>query len=421
MTTRESRFWKDMFIINDKNFDVNDKIISTSTPVDFPKDNKDLAIEIYHTISTDLDDDLKKRYNTKIEQTGEKINVINGTTLFENIGDELTTFVNKHNQVYTGIYELITPDLLKTLFNFNTYVVLLRYPKTNGIMGCMLSVVYNTNVFQDDQQVYSPFALTTYLCVHKQIRGHAVCMILIRKALLAAHTDGMYCSYYLEEKPFSKTGLEVIRWMRPINVQNAIKHGFKFELPSIHEKIKRKLAYSIPKLYPNYTSTLLKTPVDTGANSASTPDVEINHVLNFIKANSNSKFAWSVNKTEWDNWCSSNVFDTIVLKYLNEIVGIVTIQKKSIYVPNIGVEAPIAFIPYHISMTTPISHSKELLKAAIIYCSSIDIDMLYAFECGDFTHNILSECKAVRAGGMYIDYYNYNSKFTKKDVCMPLL
>jgi len=433
MSKSQSKYWKDMFVSQSSNTEKDEEntIISVETPIDFEKNYDELKLEIYHSV-----DDLSKFESETLAPkkipSGEIINRVQRKTLFSKIGNELIQFIRNHNQMYTGIYELIDEKLLKSLFRLNIYVFILRYQKTNKIMGCMMTVIFDTTTDFKKDDFKSPFALTSYLCIHKQLRSKGVCMLIIRKALQTAYIENIYCSYYLEEKAFSTSGLLVKRWMRPINVQSAISKGFKFELPSEREKTKRRLAYRIPILGDNFESITI---------DEKNKDNIIEKSFDFLRSSdreTRDKWIWKPTFEEWKGWVTSDTFETIALASRNsssrksEIVGLITIQYKQIYVPKTQTTSDIAFIPFHILNTGTNGNSvdivsKELLNAAIIRCSErsknkdLNIDMLYAFECGGATCQTLTTSKFVPAGGMYVDFYNFNNFYECKDIFLPLL
>lgn len=411
----DSRYWKDMFIdVNrtDDSRDSDSRVLSTDLPVDFPTKYKELEMEIYHTkVSTPPTVLTPSTIDSLTIKSGEKIIEISPTTLFDTIGNDLITFITQHNQMYTGIYELIDAKLLSTLFNLDTYVFILRYTKNNKIMGSMITVIYDSNAFTSEETLKSRFALTSYLCVHKQLRSQGVCMLLIRKALLTAHHEGILCSYYLEEKPFSKSGLSLKRCMRPINVASALSKGYTFKLPDKREKTKRKLAYAIPKNQSDYRVKLIKTDLDVEESYQFLQDTTLNvNPLNWI---------WKCTLSEWTSWCLNETFETLMLLYKNKIVGLITIQYKQIYVPTTQTISKVSFIPFHITYTT--ESTIELVNCAIRRSSECDVDMMYMFQCGSINGDVIDRCKAVGAGHMYIDFYNYTNSYSVNNIYMPLL
>ena len=387
--TAQSKYWKDMHIVNDKTTEENaendthkiNQILTREEPIDFASDYSDLDWTCYHPYSIDVHDD---------------------------INDELVKFVNKHNKVPTGIYELITPGFFKTFTGIESYLGVIRYNKTNKIMGVMISLILNTTALNTTK-----FALTTYLCVHTQLRKKGLCMMLIRKMIKEAHTNGMLCSYYLQASPFSQCALPVERWMRPINVTRALERGFEFIMPSDKNSIKYKHAYHIGNQLDNgYKYNVIKINKEINESYA--------FITLFNDRTDKPAISWKPSKKEWKTWCISDAMDTLLIKDRNgSIQGIVTLQKKQIYIPETDKLADLTFIPYHIALSE--SDHNQILNAAVIYSKKLDMDMMFMFENGVFTRDVIIANKAGSTGEMYIDFYNFNNKLSIKDVYVPLL
>lgn len=370
----------------------NGNIISTQAPNDFKPEysTDDLDWTCYHPYNIDVHRD---------------------------VNAQLIEFINKNNQMYTGIYELVNEELFRTFTEIETYLGIIRYRKNGTILGVMLSVILDTTALTTTK-----FALTSYLCVHKSLRGKGLCMMLIRNMLKEAHKNGMLCSYYLQEKPFSDSALKVERWMRPINVQRSLEKGFTFEMPSQKDKFKYKHAYFINnELQSGYLYKIAQTKKD------------INESFKFlIEMNDTTRdkaIGWIPTKKEWKQWVKSDVFDTIlVTTNVNantntntascEVCGIVTIQKKQIFIPETQQIANVGFIPYHIGHQ---SVSRVLLESSVLHSKHIDIDVLFIFESGIFNKETIESNKGQRTGCMYIDFYNYTNPYKPSGVYVPLL
>ena len=83
------------------------QILTKEEPIDFASDYSDLDWTCHHPYSLDI---------------------------HREISEELVTFVNKHNKVPTGIYELITPQFFETFTGIESYLGVIRYNKTSKIM-----------------------------------------------------------------------------------------------------------------------------------------------------------------------------------------------------------------------------------------------------------------------------------------------
>ena len=132
--------------------------------------------------------------------------------------------------------------------------------------------------------------------------------------------------------------------------------------------------------------------------------------------------------TCFSGWCLSKTFDTLILYDSKKCIqGLVTVQKKQIFIPESGCTAEITYIPYHIGQmstdlpTKQTSIAFQLLKATVLYSKVVGADMMFIFENGLFTKNVIEENKAVPTGEMYIDFYNFSNGLHAKDIFVPLL
>lgn len=385
--TSNSQYWKDMHIERSvTNISPTVKILSKDEPIQFDKEYSELKLECHYPY-TQSDHD---KYSS-----------------------EIIKFVNTNNQMYTGVYELIDEKLLNTFVGFETYMSIIRYKKNNNIMGVMFAIICNTTALNTTK-----FALTSYLCIHKKLRGKGLCMMLIRYTLKEAHNRNLYCSYYLQEKAFSGCALSVERWMRPINLESAIKKGFEFELPPKSNKTKRKYAYMIKNSLPKeYSYNVIQT------NKEITKSFKfVNELNSTLSAQQTSRLSWKPTKKEWKSWCKSDAFDTLTLIKNNKTIGVITIQKKQIFITETQCVANLTFIPYHLADISCDEFSyRILLESAIMYSKDLGVDMLFAFESGVFSKDVIQTNNFVTTGNMYIDFYNYRNSLTVSDVFVPLL
>ena len=385
-----SKYWKDMHISTHEKHETTThstkyttRILSKQQPIEFRKEYDNIKWDC-HLYTQELHDE---------------------------ISDELIKFVNDNNRMYTGMYELISKDMLETFIGLETHLLLLRYPKTNKIMGAMISIIVSTTALKKTK-----FALTTYLCIHKKLRGNALCMMVIRNALKKAHSKGIFCSYYLQENPFSMNAISVERWMRPINVENALKDGFEFGMPPKHDRHKYKYAYLVSdKLGKGYSYNIVET------------NKQILESFKFIYRSNTMKdrtdiLSWIPTKKEWKSWCKSKVFDTLVVSFEQEIIGVVTVQKKQIFIPETEKIVDLTFIPYHFANDDINDNDKKtILESAIIHSKKLKMDMIFMFEGGIFSRLCLESNKAISTGEMYIDFYNYRNPHSTQQIFTPLL
>jgi hypothetical protein len=400
MNNSKSKYWKNMYIDHlpnqdDPSGEENKTIISTEIPIDFDKPNyeDDLDLTIFNPFTIS---DVEKH------------------------GEEIVTFLNKNNMIVNGITEMMSIDLLKSIAELKSFLFILRFKKTNGIMGCMVNIPLTTNTPENTK-----YTLTTYLCVHKQLRHKAISMLIIRKALIFSHSIERLCSYYLLAQPFSKSAIPLQRWMRPINVKKTLEKGFEFVTgkgKSDRTDIKAKLRFAVTEL----PKTVSKEIIDPNNENL------LKKTYDFMKKvcvdKSTSKFMWLLNTIdEWKQWCAA--FPTLlVIKHTKkgneELSGLVSIQCKQILIPDTNSVSNVAFIPFHISESKNNNEfNAYLYRAALIYSKEKKQDVLFCLENGDLTSNILKGCNAVMTTGkMFLDFYNVVVKdLSPSDIYVPLL
>ena len=407
-----SKYWKDMFIdlsskMEGERYD-NRTIISDEVPIDFDKPNyeNDLELEIHSPFTSE--------------------------TLLS-CGDEIVAFMNKNNVMFNGITERISLELLESVVSMKSLVFILRYKKNNSIMGLMTSIPFHMNIPEN-----TPYTLTTFLCVHSGLRNKGVSMMIIRKALLHAHSKGLLCSYYLLPKPFSNSAVKVKRWMRPIDVKKTISKGFEFDTgkkSSDRTNIKTKMKFAVSDLPRN---VICKKVEATDKNF-------IHQTFEWIKkiSQTNAKFntfMWCPqNIEEWEKWCIA--FPTFFVscessstqlkskKKTTETTknegGLISIQCKEIFIPESQSISNVAHIPFH--MSEKLANSSELnnymYRSALLYAKEMNQEVLFCMQTGDMTPSILERNNAVRTTGeMCIDFYNVViDNLDIENVYVPLL
>jgi len=390
MNNSKSKYWKDMHIDHSVENQNNNEIISTEIPIDFDKPNyeDDLDLKIFNPFTPS---DVEK------------------------YGEEIVTFLNKNNKLVNGITEMMSIDLLKSIAALKSYLFLLRFKKTNGIMGCMMSIPLSANIPENTK-----YTLTTYLCVHKQLRHKAISMLIIRKALIFSHSIKIPCSYYLLSQAFSKSSIVLPRWMRPINVKKTLDKGFEFitgKGKKDRTDIKAKLRFAVIDL----PKTVSKDLIDPSDNKMIQKTFDWMKKIYKDKSQKNN-FVWSLNNiTEWKQWCQA--FPTLFVTMGEQLSGIISMQLKQIFISETNAVSNVTFIPFHISSTSNSDFNAYLYRSALIFAKENKQDVLFCVENGIFTSDVLKGCNAVPTSGkMYMDFYNVAVKgLSPSDIYVPLL
>lgn len=402
----KSKYWKDMYISgsNAHTLELN-KDKSVEKPIDLGINNS-LLISVEKPI-----DFVNQNYEDQLE-----LKIYDPFTQndLDAYGSEIMSFINEHNVMHNGITERMSISLIQSIISLNALVFILRYKKNNKIMGFMVDIPFFVNKTGNVRNT-----LTTYLCVNKQIRDKGVAMMIIRKALIHAHSRGILCSYYLLPKPFSKSAIQLKRWMRPINIEGALSRGFEFDT---HKKKgdrtnnRQKLKYAVRDL-----------PKDVHCKQICTSEI-LEKTYKWIRKNTENTeyFMWLPSDIEqWKNWCSA--FDTFFVNYKNA-GGLISIQCKEIFIPDSGCISNISFIPFHMSEKTNDKSLNEdlhsfMYKCAMQYANSKKQDALFCLETGNMTQSVMEKNNAVLTQGcMYIDFYNtILDNYNPSNLFVPLL
>ena len=438
----KSRFWKDMFVFRKSNkIDSNqvgsNQIVSDEPPIAFPSNTFPSNTFPSNTFpsNTFLSNDPIKSCTIK-----SYVHARQYMNELEPLLGDIVEFLKKNNRMYTGIYELTDIDTLRNLIeSYDTYLFLLYFHTTNDkpgyLIGIMMASMMTINVPEQNQPINQPinqsnkqkFALTYNLCVHDKVREKGVCMMLIRKGLQEAYANGILCGYYLEQKSISDCSVKVERWMRPINVQSALSHGYKFAMPKKSEKLKTKYAYSINK-NPEFKVLRLtcddidithrflcgckcKNESETGNETENDCDCGCKNECK--NERNNNKLQWCPTVEEWSQIITMNVETPFhIVKVINskrEIQGIWVLQKKTIYIPETQCNSNVVHVAFEIS-----KNQSLCLEAILWYVLNKmqSVDVMYMFQMGTLTREVLEKNKAVETGEMYLDFYNFINKQT---------
>jgi hypothetical protein len=425
-----SKYWKDMFIhhgspeitgteTGDAALDGTESVmISKKKPIDFPTEYP-FDWEIYHPLT---------------------INDV------EKFGAELSEFIQENNNMFTGITEIMSVQRLKSFIEMKRDCVLFiaRYSKNQKIMGCMMTPLFDQVIYGNNE--VSPnvrTALTTFLCVHKQIRNKGVCMYIIRKALLYAHTINVRCSYYLLPQAFSQSAISLKQWMRPVHIKNAEQHGFSFvsyNKPGDRTNKRNENMYKVKSVPKHFEWKVIETKKEMELTHQSLTDI-----IEEKSKNGNNTY-WVPRLREWKQWCKTfptiRIIDTsnrnsgatsgaTIKDKGGADIGFATVECKEIFIPKTASNGLVGFIPYFIARDSHGSPDSAeganhiVMKAALQYAHQQKRDVVLCFETGDLTRECLEENRAnPTPGETIIDFYNVvlpEEQRAPKHLFLPLL
>jgi len=366
--------WSEMFILNsNNNVRDDDLIISYDPPAKYESDKK---IKIGYEI-TDL--------------------------------DEICNFYREHNKMSTGNITLLPKSELELYLSYDHIAVLMRSinDKLMGIVISVLLPIKNLTVFDCDNndsdrtkfdynEKIIIHGCTTFLVVHSSIRGHGMCMALIRGLINRGYEKGLYCDYHTVPFKLGENSIALKSYYRPINLSRALELGFLYpDCYDIRMKTKNRVLFS-NKLPKNYSYTR--------ANIES-----LKYYLGIIK---NKKFCFYPDETLWLKWI--NDFPTYLIYYQNKIEGIVSINTIYCIISSTNKEGRVA---------TPVLCNGNIDIILKVLPNIVqDYDVLYFHVYGDVSVASLELNHFIKTDHLtWFSLYNNRILLNSTDISVPLL
>ncbi len=364
----KSKYWSDMFVsgVNDNN--LNNFIISYDKPIKYT-DNKNI------TFSNIL---LEKNY------------------------DEFCSFINKNNQMSTGNTTLLPKSELINLLKLDHFVISLRSKSKNKLIGTIISIklpILNRN---EQHSEIIKHGCTTFLNVHKALRGHGICMALIRNLINFAYDEGIYCDYHTVPFKLGNNSVKIKSWYRPLNLEQSIKLGFLYSgYDDTQMKRRNRLKYRTI-LPPNHT--YVKTTIDNAIVS-----LKLYQTLTESK-----KFVFYPDINLWIKWIEN--FPTYIIYKNNIEIGIVSINTIHCIIDNTKEEGRLA-LPVICA-----GDIKSVLPVLIHICNNIGYSVLYLYQYGDINKKSLEKVNALQnKDNSWFSLYNNKINIGEEDISVPLL
>ena len=330
----------------------------------------------------------------------EQKNIIMSRTIKKEEYDEVYEYLNEQNKMISGVYTLLPKQELAKYMHFDALSVLMRTQIDNSLIGTILSIPFPIKCEND----IINHGCTTYLNVHSKLRGHGLCMALIRELSQFAYEQKLYCSYSLTSFPLSTKSFEIVSWYRPINIPVSIGLGFSYpnwNQPSKFSQNKVKYNTKCPKKYV--------------CNQVLSKNVE-NAYKFYMKINENKKFVFYPDITLFSKWIEN--YPTYTVLFDKKIVGIFSINSVYCKMEN-NMEGklclPLLFNAYK-------EHSSNVFKCCIFIANERQYDVLYTHCVGDITRKILEENNAIETPRKsYFSLYNNSMDLTSEEIYVPLL
>ncbi len=366
-----SKFWKDMFVktsCNNKLENNNNFIISEKEPI-----NRDLS---------------------------KKVDIIRG--IEDDDGTEVYRFIKNQNIMQSGNITLLPFNELKKYLSFDGHPLLMRGGSKKSLVGFVISIPFKVRCLYNDDEKIITHGCTSFLNVHKSLRGHGMCMTLIRELIKWGYEKKIYCGYHTTENKIGSNGVKINSWYRPLHLDKSIKLGFLYpDYDDIRSKRKTRLKYDT------------KIPSSCEISRV----LESNHIESlevYKKLVESKKFSFYPELSFWKRWVQ--YFPTYIVKKDNQYVGLYTLTSLHCRIQSTQMDGNLA---------TPLICVGEMpytLSCLIHTAKERNYDVLYLYEIGDIDNEVLVNSKALKTNTVqWFNMYNNNISLNATDIYVPLL
>jgi len=364
---KESKYWKEMYISADNNASPDSFIISKQPPAPY----------------TDRD-------NIKISRG-----------IVQEEYEEVCAFIEQHNRMSTGNTTLLPKEELVRYLSLPNTSVLMRSP--NGkLMGLIISLelpVRNKNKTNEEIIVHG---CTTFLNVHGSLRGHGLCMALIRGLIGYGFEDGHYCDYHMVAFELGANSIPLNSWFRPIRLERAKDLGFLYPGYGNPRNSRRNRL--------RYRTTI---PKEHRYELVTEDDLE-EGLRYYLKTVENENFAFWPDLQLWSQWVKS--FPTYLVYKGENIVGITSLNTIYCRMEQTGGTGKVLF---PIICNGDMSSVMPVLNTI---AKENGYDIIYYHQHGLVTEADLESVNAIKTTTtMWFSLYNNQIKLTDQDIMVPLL
>ena len=327
--------------------------------------------------------------------------------------EEVYEYLKEQNITSSGNSTILTKEELEHYKNLNLFSVLMRkqseIKEEQKLIGTILSVAFpvKCNVeageidgFEYTKEFIITHGCTTFLNVHKTIRGFKMCMILIRELAKYGYENQIYCSYQLSSFKMCDTALEIKSWYRPINIMNSLLLGFTF--PGFNE---------LSNFNKNRMLYKCKLPKDCIVDQVK--EKNLKKAFDFYQNNiKDKKFVFYPDIELFRKWTKE--YGTYIVKNDKNIIGIFSIGTINCKMLT-GVEGRLCLPLIYISKNI------KVMKSLLNVAEEKGYDALYSNEVGDLTENVFKEINAIPNSKVsYFSLYNNNMSLCSADIYVPL-
>lgn len=391
-----SKYWSEMFLsgFNNPGGSNNSEeesgfIISKEEPVEY-KGNKKITFDL--------------------------IDLINDTDK-NRIRDEVSEFYSNYNRMSTGNTTLLPRSELDRYLSLDNVSILMRSSKSNHLIGSIISLeipVINKSSDGKKRELIT-HGCTTFLTVHPSIRNHGMCMALIRRLIGEGFKRGVYCDYHTVSFKLGDNSIPLRSWYRPLNLSRSIELGFYFpDCWNQGMKTRNRLRY--------------KTKLPSHLDYIGVSEHQVDLSLNLYRSLSEGKrFLFYPDRAGWKKWVKA--FPTYIIRRNSIPVGIVSLNTVYCVIgsskPEESSEKESSESSEKGKLVTPVvclGDMKSVIPVLIHLGHKEGYDVLYLYEYGDVTEEILLSVNAIRTDNInWFSLYNNKIELTKEDISVPIL
>lgn len=315
--------------------------------------------------------------------------------------DEICDFYRAYNTMSTGNITLLPRSELELYLSYDNVTVLMRSEK-GKLMGMIISIILPIFCSNNHEKKIINHGCTTFLVVHPSIRGHGICMALIRGLIQKGYEKGLYCDYHTISFKLGDNSIPIKSYYRPIDLNKSIELGFLFpDCNNIRLKTKNRLLYN-NKLKNGYS--YIKVNEDNLEKS-------LQYYQESVK---DKKFAFWPDETLWKKWVEG--FPTYLIYYNDIISGIVSINTIYCIISATNKEGRVA------SPVICNGYMDIILNVLPNIVSQEGFDVLYFHAYGDSDHLVLEKHHYVKTDhSVWFSLYNNCIKLDSKDISVPFL
>lgn len=357
-----------------------------------------------------------------VENTIERPNYqINGKIkIYSNVDDsivfnhkvlnELSKFYCENNENSNGCVTKLTPEDIKKYLDMNSIIIVGKKNKkiVSSMIGMMIPTRINLDIDipdvlhkskkylswiphkNDDKDIILPH--TTFLNSHKKYRGTGLGSSVVQRSLQYNYDNGSLFGYFLNSSPRSNNAITINLWSYPTNTK-------KLDKLNIYYDKRYNYITSLPKLQKNILVT----------QSNSEEALELYKSL--VK---DKKLYFNPDINYWNKLINS--FNTYMVNINGKNIGIFTIFKHNTYI-----KSKKCFINYGNKFLC-VGQQPETINSLLYQAKENDYDIMHLQEVGDLNIKLLRNINALKTKGKdYLNFYNFNVKFSPHDLYVPTL